>query len=47
VAVHCLALERVGFEVPRPGRYDLVLRLNGEEAARRQLWVRTPVPRDG
>jgi hypothetical protein len=42
VAVHCVAIERVGFEVPGPGRYDLVLRMNGEEAARRQLWVRPP-----
>ncbi len=40
VAVHTIALERVSFSVPRPGLYDLVLLFNGEEAARRQLWVR-------
>jgi hypothetical protein len=40
VAVHVIALERVAFELPRPGLYDLVLHFNGEEAARRQLWVR-------
>jgi hypothetical protein len=42
VAVHCITLERVAFNVPRPGLYDLVLFFNGEEAARRQLWVRPP-----
>jgi hypothetical protein len=42
VAVHCITLELVRFSVPRPGLYDLVLFFNGEEAARRQLWVRPP-----
>jgi hypothetical protein len=40
VAVHCFTVERAQVTVPRPGLYDLVLFLNGEEAARRQLWVR-------
>jgi hypothetical protein len=42
VAVHSITLERVRFEVPRPGLYDLVLSFNKEEAARRQFWVRPP-----
>ena len=42
VAVHCITLERVSFSVPTPGLYDLVLFMNGEEAARRQPWVRPP-----
>jgi hypothetical protein len=42
VAVHCITLELVRFNVPRSGLYDLVLFFNGEEAARRQLWVRPP-----
>jgi len=42
IAVHCITLERVSFELPQPGRYDLVLSFNGEEAARRQLWLRPP-----
>jgi hypothetical protein len=40
VRVHCITLERAGLAVPRPGMYDLVLFMNGEEVARRQLWVR-------
>ena len=35
VAVHSITQERVSFDVPRPGLYDLVLFFNGEEAARR------------
>jgi hypothetical protein len=42
VAVHTITLERVSFQVPRPGLYDLVLFFNEEEVARRQLWVRPP-----
>src|SRR5262249_17723953 len=42
VTVHNITLEQVRFEVPRPGLYDLVLFFNGEEVARRQLWVRPP-----
>jgi hypothetical protein len=42
VAVHTITLERVSFQVPRPGLYDLVLFFNREEMARRQLWVRPP-----
>src|SRR5262249_41373673 len=33
VAVHTITLEGVSFTVPRPGLYDLVLFLNGEEVA--------------
>jgi hypothetical protein len=39
ITVHCMALEQTAFQVPQPGHYDLVLFFNGEEAARRQLWV--------
>jgi hypothetical protein len=42
VAVHAITLERVCVQVPCPGLYDLVLFFNGEEVARRQLWVRPP-----
>jgi hypothetical protein len=42
VAVHCICVEQVRFDVPRPGLYDLVLFFNHEEVARRQLWVRPP-----
>lgn len=38
--VHTITLERCSFNVPHPGLYDVVLFFNGEEAARRQLWVR-------
>jgi hypothetical protein len=44
VAVHCICVEEVRFEVPRPGLYDLVLFMNGDEAARRQLWVKPARP---
>ena len=44
VAIHTICQEWVSFNVPRPGLYDLVLFLNGEEAARRQLWVKPPHP---
>jgi hypothetical protein len=42
ITIHCIALEQTAFELPSPGRYDLVLSFNGEEAARRQLWLRAP-----
>ena len=46
VAVHSFTQEMVRFNVSRPGLYDLVLFFNGEEVARRQLWVRPPIVRD-
>ena len=41
--VHAIAGHLI-LDVEEPGRYSLVFLMNGEEVARRQVWVRSPEP---